>query len=225
MSGLSENLKKFVEFFNSLNELGVRVWHDEKDREIMIKGKLKHADLDFGGMSGILISQDWYDIEYIETGKFRSFLVWKYGVGKRDLAKAVSVDGAISVRFSHSYLVIRYSDIYEVKDGVVYTDRFDKVVDVIRSSGFEVEHSPEKREVKVKGEIEGIFSFVDPRVRVILSSNDSELVLYRDGKEYLLKLITGYNDVDFVIGGAEQTRIEHDGQYLIIRYPAVEVVP
>jgi predicted N-acetyltransferase YhbS len=226
MSGLqtSENLTKFIGFFNSLNELGIKIWHDEKEKEISIKGELKHADLDFGDVSNVLISQGGYDIEYVKTDGFESILIWKNGDGKRELVKAVSVKGVISARFSRSYLHIRYSDVYEVKENVVYTDGFDEVVGAIRSAGFGVEFYPEKREIRVKGEIRSVFSFVDPRVRVVLSSGDSELVLYMDGKDYRLKLMIGYNDVEFVIGEVGQTRVEVDGQHLIIRYPAVGVL-
>jgi hypothetical protein len=202
--------------------MGIKIWHDEKEKEISIKGKLKHADPDFNGVSDILISQDGYDIEFIKTDKFESILIWKNGDGKRELVKAVSVEGTISARFSRSYLHIRYSDIYEVKENVAYTDGFDEVVDAIRNAGFGVEFYPEKREIRIKGEVESVSSFIDPRVRVVLSSGGSELVLYRNGKEYRLKLIIGYNDVEFVIGGVGQTGVELDDQYLIIRYPAVE---
>jgi hypothetical protein len=41
----------------------------------------------------------------------------------------------------------------------------------------------------IKGEVEVVFSFIDPRVRVIMSSGNSELVLFRDNREYHLKVL------------------------------------
>jgi hypothetical protein len=214
---------EFLNFFNTLKELGIKVLYDEN--EILIKGRLEHVDLDAHGVSNILINQNGFEIEYIKSDKFMSILIWKYDDGERKLVKSISVDGVLTVRFSRPYLYIRYSDIYEIKKNVEYVDGFDEAINYIRNAGFDVEFYPEKRELRIKGETEAVFSFIDPRVRAVLSSCNSELVLFRDNKEYRLKVVEGYHDIEFVIGDVKQTEVELDGQYLIIRYPAVKVLP
>jgi len=218
-----EALTKFLEFFDTLKGLGIKIQRDEN--EIRIKGKLKRAEFDFNEMSNILISQNGFEIEYIKSDKFKSIVIWKYEEGKRKLVKGISVDGIVTARFSHSYLCIRYSDVYGIKENVKYVTGFDKITEYIRNYGFEAEFYPEKRELRIKGEVEAVFSFIDPRVRVIMSSGNSELVLFRDNKEYHLKVVEGYYETEFVIGDVKQTEVELDGQYLIIRYPAVKVLP
>jgi len=217
--------KKFVEFFDSLKGLGVKVWHDDKEKEIMIKGRLRYACLDGTDITSISVSQNGFDIEYINSGKFKSVLVWEYEGGKRELKRAVSVEGIVTARFTHSYLTLKYSDIYEIKTNVEYVESLGGLAEDIRGAGFSVVYYPEKREIRIKGDVVGISSFIDPRVKVILSSDDTEMVLFMDGKDYRLKVVTGYSETEYHLGKVDQVEVEVEDDWLIIRGPAVKELP
>jgi hypothetical protein len=217
-----ENMSKFIEFFNSMKELGIKLFHNEEEKEIMIKGGLEYADPDNNGFSNITIIQNGYEIEFEKYGKTLSIIVWKNWDGKRELMNAISVEGDIMVRYSSPYLYIRYREIYGIKDDIEYVDGLDGVTELLEDAGFKVFYYPEKREIRVKGGGVMVHSFVDPKILIMLYSGGSELVVFRNNNEYRLRVITGCNDIEYVLGEVGRVKVRFEDQYLIIKYPAVK---
>jgi len=213
-------VKEFVRFFESLKELGLEVIVDGDWRTVKVKGELKYMDFSEFGYN-IEIGTKHITVSCSESRDEITVSVWKLEDGRQVLLKKIWVKGSLFTLYESPYLRVKYTDISELSELIEVPERINKMIDAIRKAGFEVKHYPEKREIRVKGEVWRAITFGLPRPLISLRKGDSIISYEHDGREHDIVVINGNDRTYYKIGEGEEVSVRVEYPYLIIRYSVV----
>jgi hypothetical protein len=213
-------VKEFVRFFESLKELGIEVVIDEDWRTVKVKGGLKYMDFSEFGYNIEIGTKD-ITVSCSESRDKVTISVWKLEDGRQVLLKKIWVEGSLFTLYDSGYLRIKYTDISELSELIEVPERINEMINDIRKAGFEVKHYPEKREIRVKGEVERVITFGLPRPLISLRKGDSVVSYEHDGREHNIVVINGNDRTYYKIGEGEEVSVRVEYPYLIIRYSVV----
>jgi hypothetical protein len=216
-AGLVED---FVRFFESLKRLGIEVIADENWRTVKVKGELKYMNFNDIGYN-IEIGTKNIIIGCSESRDAMTISVWKVEDGRQILIKRIWLKGSFFTLYDSPYLRIKYVEINEMSELVEMPERINEMINKVKEAGFEVEHYPKKREIRIKGEIERVITFGHPRPLIRLRKGESLLAYEKDVREHHIVVIKGDETTHYKIGEGEEVSVRVEYPYLIIRYSVV----
>jgi len=207
----------FLRFISSLREIGLETTHNEDDREIRVKGKLRSMGFSDFGYNIEIVSKDIL-FNYSEYKDLTTISIWKIENVKQILLKKIWLRGSLRVMYDQQYLRVIYGEINEISELIAMPQLIDEMIDKIKKAGFSIFHDPKKRIIKIKGDVDRAVLFGLPRPFIRLKKGNSILTYEKDMRDHYIVLTDNDKDIHYKIGEGEEVSVRLEYPYLIIRY-------